>query len=125
MISKARVLIDIMVRTSYLKANGVRVLFPTRSSTFQKARLVENKTKTKPPKKDKVVKVDAASSSSMKPVAKQARPSQSISMTKKHKSGGLTTKISRATQYEQDDIDTVPVAQEKKGIARSPVKKAY
>ena len=74
------------------------------------------------------MKVDAASSSSsssMKPVAEQARPSQSISMTKKHKSGGVTTKISRATQYEEDDIDTVPVAQEKKGIARSPVTKAY
>ena len=116
MIPKARVLIDIMVRTSYLKADGVRVLFPTRSSTDQKASLAEQMTKTKPPKKDKVVKVDAASSSSMKPVAKQARPSQSISMTKKHKSGGVTTKISRATQYEQDDIDTVPVAHEKKAL---------
>ena len=103
MIPKARVLIDIMVRTSYLKADGVRVLFPTRSSTDQKASLVEKMTKTKPPKKDKVVKVDAASSS-MKPVAKQARPSRSISMTKKHKSGGVTTHISRATQYEEDDI---------------------
>ena len=46
-------------------------------------------------------------------------------MTKKHKSGGVTTKISRATQYEEDDIHTVPVAQKKKGIARSPVTEAY
>ena len=82
-----------MVRTSHLKADGVRFLFPTRSSTDQKASLVEKMTKTKPPKKDTVVKVDAASSSSMKQVAKQARPSRSISMTKKHKSRGNDTYI--------------------------------